>query len=411
MFMERGLSLCNKHGILSYIVPNTWLVNKTVKDFRKYFIENYSIHTIADLTSQEVFEATVLPIVIIAGKSKNNQKHILVQSQTEMGFIDKLEIDISVISDKNNYLINYQLNADNYQLIDIIENNRNPLVNISKVSFGIKLYEVGKGTPPQTKETVINKPYTHNKKINKYCRKLLEGKSIDRYKLNFGGLWLEYGEWIAAPRKKEMFEGERIVVRRIVDNKGLLCHFIEGDYCNNSLLHVVKLKTDKFQTRYITALLNSLVVGFYFLKKYAREEKTFPEIRIHELESLPIADASISAQSTISSIVDFIILCKNSEENLIKNTENYLVAGLFDQLLNGCVYQLYFGEEMKKAGVDILALVEKDLESVKKLPTEKAIEKLYAKWQEPRNEVRNRLLLMSTRCPDTIGVIEASVNA
>lgn len=64
---------------------------------------------------------------------------------------------------------------------------------------------------------------------------------------------------------------------------------------------------------------------------------------------------------------------------------------------------------MKKAGVDILALVEKDLEAVKKLPTEKAITTLYEKWQEPKNEIRNRLLLMATRCPDTIGVIEASV--
>lgn len=410
MFIERGLSLGNKNGVLSYIVPNTWLINKTVKDFRKYFIDNYSIHTIADLTNQEVFEATVLPIVFVAGKLKNKQKHILVQSQTETGFIDKLEIDMSLISDKNNYLINYQLNADNYQLIDTIEKNKIPLENISRVSFGIKLYEVGKGTPPQTKETVINKPFTHNKKINKYCRKLLEGKSIDRYKLNFGGLWLEYGEWIAAPRKKEMFEGERIVVRRIVDNKGLLCHFIEGDYCNNSLLHVVKLKTEKFHTRYILALLNSLVIGFYFLKKYAREEKTFPEIRIHELESLPIAESSKSTQSTISSIVDFIILCKNSEEDLLKNPENYLVADSFDQLLNGCVYELYFGEEMKKTGVDILALVGKDLEAVKKLSPEKAIAKLYEKWQEPKNEVRNRLLLMSTRCPDTIGVIEANIS-
>ena len=65
---------------------------------------------------------------------------------------------------------------------------------------------------------------------------------------------------------------------------------------------------------------------------------------------------------------------------------------------------------MKKAGVDILTLVEKDLEAAKRLSPEKAIAKLYEKWQEPKNEVRNRLLLMATRCPDTIGVIEASVS-
>ncbi len=81
----------------------------------------------------------------------------------------------------------------------------------------------------------------------------------------------------------------------------------------------------------------------------------------------------------------------------------------FEKVLNGCIYELYFGEEMKKVGVDILALVEKDLEAVKELPTEKAITTLYEKWQEPKNEVRNRLLLMATCCPNTIGVIEASI--
>ena len=65
---------------------------------------------------------------------------------------------------------------------------------------------------------------------------------------------------------------------------------------------------------------------------------------------------------------------------------------------------------MKKVGVDILTLVEKDLEAVKKLSPEIGIFQLYNKWQEPKNEVHNRLLLMATRCPETIGIIEASIS-
>ena len=64
---------------------------------------------------------------------------------------------------------------------------------------------------------------------------------------------------------------------------------------------------------------------------------------------------------------------------------------------------------MKKADVDILAFVEKDLEEVKSLSVESAISTLYEKWLEPKNEVRNRLLLMATRCPETIGIIEGSL--
>ena len=94
----------------------------------------------------------------------------------------------------------------------------------------------------------------------------------------------------------------------------------------------------------------------------------------------------------------------------IRNAYNLIFSQYFDSIIDACVYELYFGVEMKKAGVDILSLVEKDLAPVKKLSPEKAITKLYEKWQEPKNEVRNRLLLMATRCPETIGIIEASIN-
>lgn len=409
IFIERGLELGNKNGILSYIVPNTWLINKTVKDFRKYFIEKFSIYKIADLTSQEVFEATVLPIVFVAGKKVSKNKHIIVQSQNGDNFENKLEIDYELITDKNNFLINYQLNESNYALIDSIDENKRLVKDIAHVSFGVKFYQVNKGKPKQTRDIVENHSFTHTKKINKSCKKILEGKDVDRYYHSEGDSYIEYGEWLAEPRKPELFEGERILLRRIVGKDGLIAAFTDGNYCNNSLLHTIKLKTEKLNTKYILSQLNSKLIGFYFLKKYAREEKTFPEIRIHELESLPIVESSNEIQSIISSVVDFIIYCKNSEDEFMDNYSNNIVSELIEQVINGCIYELYFGKEMKKAGVDILALVEKDLEAVKKLPTEKAITTLYEKWQEPKNEVRNRLLLMATRCPDTIGVIEANI--
>ena len=125
----------------------------------------------------------------------------------------------------------------------------------------------------------------------------------------------------------------------------------------------------------------------------------FAEIKPSVIKELPIPKSNQKTQDILALIVQFLIETQKSNE------DDYL-----ENLINGIVYELYFGEEMKKAGVDILALVEKDLEAVKKLSPEKAIAKLYEKWQEPKNEVRNRLLLMATRCPDTIGVIEASVS-
>ena len=151
-----------------------------------------------------------------------------------------------------------------------------------------------------------------------------------------------------------------------------------------------------YNYKYVLAILNSNVCYFHISKISVLFRGNYYSYESRFIKQLIIPYALESTQNNFSFITDFL-LSRN------------LNIDFFELLVKGMVYELYFGEEMKKVGVDILALVGKDLEAVKKLSPEKAIAKLYSTWQEPKNEVRNRLLLMSTRCPTTIGVIEASV--
>jgi hypothetical protein len=89
-------------------------------------------------------------------------------------------------------------------------------------------------------------------------------------------------------RKQILFEGERILLRRIIGKGYLIAQFIDGKYCNNSILHTIKLKSEIYDSKYVLGILNSKLIGCFFIQKYARDEKTFPEIRIHELGMLPI---------------------------------------------------------------------------------------------------------------------------
>src|SRR5690606_10945325 len=98
--------------------------------------------------------------------------------------------------------------------------------------------------------------------------------------------------------------------------------------------------TDNKKTKFILALLNSSLIAFYFRKKYNRIDKTFPEIRIYELRSLPIkiqndsidlyiAKVNLSIelnQKLISNQQTFnrMLLRKFNFENLSKKMENLL---------------------------------------------------------------------------------------
>lgn len=331
LFMEKAFSLSKNGGISSYIIPNTWLVNKTVSEFRKYLITNFTLIEIADLTKFKVFDATVLPIIYFGIKEKNAQYSIEIKEYVDASFAKKMSIQVENILKSDSYLINYQSDESQVDVLNKIENNTVTLNSLSKISFGVKFYQVNKGKPKQTESIVKNHSFTHKFEINNTCKKILEGKDVDKYEYRFRENYIEYGQWLAEPRSSELFEGERILIRRIVGKNSLIGTFIDGNYCNNSLLHTVKPNSNKNSAKYLCALLNSKLIGYFFINKYARDEKTFPEIRIHELGSLPIKQLTPEGQQPFIDLVDKILVDKKAGEDtsILEAEIDYLVYELY----------------------------------------------------------------------------------
>jgi restriction endonuclease S subunit len=159
--------------------------------------------------------------------------------------------------------------------------------------------------------------------------------------------------------RPEMFEGERILLRRIVGKQGLISTYVNEKYCNNSLLHIVKPVNTNYNSKFILSLLNSHLIGFYFISKYARKEKTFPEIRIHELENLPIKEnTSDTNQTPFITLVDYLLYLHNKETpQILSHTDNTRIASHLEDILNMMVYELYFEEHMKEVGIDVLQFI------------------------------------------------------
>jgi len=329
LFIEKSMFLLLSRGNCTLIVPNTWLVNKTVKLFRKSYLENNNIIFISDLTKESIFDATVLPVIISTKKHKVEKYKFLINEFENKIFKPRHYIENNTILKDSNHLINYQTNQNVLEILNKVEVETIKLDLIAKCSFGVKFYQINKGKPKQTKDIVLNHSFSHDRSINDKCKKILEGKDIDRYYHKFNGKWIEYGEWLAEPRFPELFEGERILLRRIVGKGYLIGQYIEGDFCNNSLLHTVKIFNKNFKTKYVLAILNSKLIGTYFIQKYARDEKTFPEIRIHELSSLPIKQYENQ------------IFIENIADEIIKNKTVGLETKELEIKLDNLVYRIY----------------------------------------------------------------------
>ena len=242
-------------------------------------------------------------------------------------------------------IININLSENDLILRNKIQTNTQSLESLALIKFGIKVYETGKGKPPQKPSFAKEKIYEADCQLDKTYRQYLEGKDINPYVIEYKNRWLKYGENLAAPRDPNLFIGERILVRRIV-GKTLISAYTNSDFVTSQLLQIVK-PFKQVETKYLLGILNSSLMAFYFRKKYNRQDKTFPEIRIYELCSLPIKnidDSNGKIREEITRFVDELIWLKGEEKNLklqTKLTQLYSKINYCENKINQLVYQLY----------------------------------------------------------------------
>jgi len=377
LFFERGIELTKLNSVLTYISPYNYLTSNDSLELRKILINETFIKEIIDYEeSEKIFESVTQAVAtIVLQKIKKPKYSIMYKKREDVYSIHKSDI----LKDSR-----------------LLIKGKNPAIDKIK-SLTCNLNEILIGFQGEINVSTKKEFFTDTKLKNNLP--LLRGNQIAQYQLIE-----EYQEYCPISQSsREHHEVERIVFQE-VSNSGqrirVKAFLVKDVLCGHTTNYVIA--KPKFDNRFILGLLNSSLINYYF--KFYNQTNHVP---IGEIKSIPIKDRiEPNAIKIVSAISDKILLANDYFE-----TDAFIgIKDEFAKVINGCVFELYFGEEMKKAGVDILALVEKDLDAVKKLSPEKAIAKLYDKWQEPKNEVRNRLLLMSTRCPDTIGVIEASVN-
>lgn len=349
LFWELGIRLLKTNGFIGYITPNTWLNNQSNTKLRTYILENTAIQNIVDYSKIKVFEqATVLPIIAILEKAivKNQTTSILEPFDNILKIRNK--INQSVWKDGNLNVINIDLNEDDIILREKIEKGCIELEKLALVKRGIQLYETGKGNPKQKASDAKEKIYEASYQADSTYIKFLEGKDIYSYYYVWKNRWIKYGDNLAAKRDPILFEGERFAVRRIVGTTLISAYFTEKIGISQ-LLHIVK-PFEPQNTKYILGIINSKLIAYYFRKKYNRQDKTFPEIRIYELASLPIKQINSSNLIEIK-LRDDIITSVDLMLKLNEELQSIKIPDKIEQIknriehtetrINQLVYDLY----------------------------------------------------------------------
>ena len=342
-FIERGLNLLKQSGLLTMIIPDTLLNLGFTQSSREFLLQNSKLKEIVGLPSNVFAAATVDTIIFLTEKANfTNQFHSVNISVKTFG---KKHTIASIKEPLKEFTANskewfeqkaFNLQADSNEsiLLSKIEKSNNTINDIAEMFSGIKSYEVGKGKPAQTKKIKDEKPYTSEIQIDKSWQPFFDGKHIGRYQLLWkNNNWIKYGQWLAAPRNPENFEGEKILIRKIT-GKTLLANYIpDTSYCN-TLLFVLKLKDKDFSYKSVLGVLNSNLIGWYFRKKFQiSDDDTFPQIMIRDILQFPIPKITNEQQQPIITLVNEIL--EKKKENPVADTAE------LEREIDGLVYGLY----------------------------------------------------------------------
>ncbi len=342
LFIERGFGLLrNKKGTLTLIIPNAITNNLNNSLIRKFILENSCINSIVN-TPLGIFETATVDTVIICtslGKQAGNLKCIEIKNDHFILLSFKNQNEFFT---NHNYFFDFLTPDFLKEITRKIEIDTVFLDDICNSSSGIKEYETGKGIPPQSESDREKKIFNSNVKLNSDYWPHLTGSEIDNYQVKWNNSYLKYGPWIAAPRDKKYFIGERIIIREIPGISSLKVAYTNEDYTVKNTAHIFISKNKNYSNKYLCALLNSNLIGFYFKQKFSESDNVFPKAKIGQCRLLPIKKTP--QQIIFEKILNIIVTC-------IKKNIDF---EYFKSLIDYCVYEIYFPSQIQFAGCEVL---------------------------------------------------------
>jgi type I restriction-modification system DNA methylase subunit len=352
LFLEKAQRICRKGACVGYITPSNWLTIDSFAPLRRFLLTETSGLTVINILDRVFAAADVDTAIVLLQKGDPTKVTLAEMRDKKISFSReapirtfkpaKFILQIALLKDKRAQ-----------RIMARIESVSVPLGEACAVSTGLKVYQTGKGKPPQSDKEKRNRVFHASKKVNRSYGRYLDGVDVCRYYLSWSGEWLSYGDWLAEPRKSVPFSGERILVRQIPSSSPYLVHGVWTDqpFYNDINSMVIFAPKDGLSLHYLLALVNSRLISSWFQKTYDKlQRRIFPQFKVNELASFPIRridfdnPAEKARHEKVVSLVEQMLSAKKqyaaAQSDKDKNFYEGKCAAL-DRQIDALVYDLY----------------------------------------------------------------------
>ncbi|MCL1850902.1 MAG: N-6 DNA methylase [Bacteroidetes bacterium] len=352
MFLQQAYNIAKNNGIISFIIPSTWLYMPKFKEFRKTIISEKTLKEIQLFRKQVFTDATVETcIIIIENRFQNNYTYKYKEIKEEPNsFLGEtiFQNQIDVLNSQEYKLILSHKEEEN--LFENIRKNNTLLKDIALTVCGLTPYRKGKGDPPQTEKIVKNREYDADYRKDDTYRKYLMGRDFNKYQWHIEKeRWISYGKWLAEPRYKAPFDDEKkIVIRQTADK--LIAHLDTEKYLSLKNVHNVRITIADISYEYLLAIINSKLLNWWYQNLIPEKGRVFAEVKVVNLEKLPIKIidlkniTEVQQQKQIIKLVNQLLqLNKELQTATLPNHRDQIQSkiGYCEDKINAIVYELY----------------------------------------------------------------------
>ena len=340
LFIEKCSEIVKPNGVVGLIIPDSLCLIDYYSKLRKLLLDDFTINGLIEL-GDGVFDDATVPALILLFENKPPEDNLILTGTNKdmlLGFEkpNLIKQEFYYRTPKNSF----NLYADEIfvKLNDLIENNNaSALKDVLQIKIGVC--------------TGGNKKHLNEKPIYKNSKKVLQGKNIHRYKLNWSEMYLNYSkpELLRSRDEAIFLKDEKLLMRQTSDK--LILSYDDEQYYTIDSLFIIYRKDKELNLKYCLALLNSKLLNRQYQKLNPEKGRVFAQVKIDYVNEIPIIKTELNKQNEFVKLVDILIYKTRELDKVEINFSKYFSSQFnIDKLPRKLQdwYELEFGDYTKE---------------------------------------------------------------
>lgn len=360
-FLELAHAIARQGGLVSFIIPNTWLFNVNADTVRKGLLREWDILEVLDCSDIRIFDKATVRNAILTMQARESSldesevESVAVGYRNTKGLREACEENNrkpfnalvsrpllhvsgkSLVKDfSQNWALAFRLTEEEKWIVEKIKANSFPLKDVfTEVSQGLIAYDKLKG---QSDEIIRSRAY-HSHVYKDGYKKWLLGEDVRRYCVKWNGKeYVNYCDGIANPRNPKFFRGKRLLVREIT-NPSIYAAITDEELYHDPAVIVVK-DCDAYSLELVCGIMNSKLGTFYHFNNSPKATKgLFPKILIADINNFPLPKLDTDGKKALAARIEALAMrlmeaaakgnAKATETRQMEDEVNQLVCQLY----------------------------------------------------------------------------------